>query len=178
MTTTTEITLDDLLDFGWLLGHLFTIDVAVGLCTCCAEPRPAVRFGDEREEWGHVDDEMVAEMRHIHVEGGSSDCDGTYSRSYVYRIPDVCDWALRPHAPTWEQETPDFHSLVTYVFTHLPSIWGGPTSIEVDIDAGFMRWGTRTEEGHDSGEARICGETHCAHDRDTFRDHRAESAGY
>ena len=165
----------------YLFGALAGQPTATGLCTCCEEPRLSFRYGDEREEWGHVDDQHYAEMRHIHVGSSSSDCDGRYDHGHVYRLNSgIAKWALRPSRALkgCEDEEPTWHDLVTYVFQQTASIWSGRTTIEIDTDEGYMRWSTITDEGGAAGEARICADPGCAYDSDRFRDHRAESMGY
>lgn len=163
----------------YLFGVLAGQPASTGMCTCCDEPRLSYRYGSDREEWGHVDDHHYAEMRHIHVDSSSSDCDGRYSHGHVYRLNSgIAPWALRPSIAINPEETPTWHDLVTYVFRDTASIWFGPTLIEVDTDAGTMTWSTVTDEGGSAGQARVCGDPHCAYDKDLFRDHRAESMGY
>lgn len=150
-------------------------------CTCCAEPRMVYRFGFHNDEWGHVDDETYAEVRHIHIDSSSSDCDGRYTRGNVTRLNTIRPEALRPDYlsgdPTW-------HDLVTYVFRTTPTIWSGPTTIEVDATGDsndgipYLRWSTITDEGGVAGEARACDDPGCAYEDDEYRDHRAESMGY
>lgn len=181
MTTTTAIPDELARQFVHLVGALTGTPAAVGHCTCCAEPRLAYRFGGEREEWGHVDDDHFAEMRHIHVDGSSSDCDGRYSHGHVYRLNSgIAPWALRPSRALkgCEDEEPTWHDLVTYVFQTTASIWSGRTTIEIDTDAGTMRYSTVTDEGGAGGEARVCADPGCAYDDDLFRDHTAERMGY
>lgn len=163
--------------FGFLAGQA----TATGSCTCCHEPRLSFRYGSDREEWGHVDDQHFAEMRHIHVDGSSSDCDGRYSHGRVYRLnTGIAKWALRPSRALkgCEDEEPTWHDLVTYVFQQTAPVWSGRTTIDMDTEAGWMRWSTSTDEGGSGGEARICADQDCAYDDDRFRDHTAERMGY
>lgn len=157
--------------FGALAGQA----TATGLCTCCTEPRLAFRYGDEREEWGHIDDQHFAEMRHIHVDSSSRDCDGRYDHGHVVRLNSMRPEALRPEYLGGE---PRFFDLVSYVFRNEAAIWSGRSTIEVDTDEGWMRWSTATDEGGAAGEARVCGDPWCAYDESRFRDHTAERAGY
>lgn len=156
-------------------------------CTCCENPRMVYRFGFDNDEWGHVDDETYAEVRHLHTESSSSDCDGRYSNARVTRLNSgIAKWALRPSRAMigCENEEPTWHDLVTFCFEQTAGIWGGPTTIEVDASGDsndgvpYMRWHTVTDEGGASGQVRVCNDPWCAYDDDEQRDHRAESMGY
>lgn len=178
MTTTTAIDFDTAWDFGRFLAAIGPHDVTVGLCTCCPEPRIAVRIGGDNEEWAHTDDLHFAEMRHIHTSSTSSDCDGAYSRTSCYRIPDIRREALRPDYLCREPgEQPTFFDLWSYAVRHFPTFTAeGGSTIEVQDDR--VRWSYRTDEGGGAGEAHVCGEPSCAHEDSTFRDYTAERAGY
>lgn len=178
---TSNITLSLARQAVFMFGAMAGIEAHTGMCTCCETPRLSFRYGDEREEWGHIDDQHYAEMRHIHVDASSRDCDGRYDHGRVYRLNSgIAKWALRPSRAMQgaENEEPTWHDLVSYVFRHEASIWSGRATIEVDTEEGWMRWSTVTDEGGEGGEARVCADPHCAYDRDHFRDHSAERMGY
>lgn len=171
----------------WLIAEFFCqmartlqpLKYAIGLCTCCDAPRQALQVGGDLEEWGHVDNGCYAEMRHIHVSGNSSDCDGSYSHYVTYRLnTGIAPWALCPLIAVEPDRTPDFHNLVNYVFTNTASIWSGVTTMSIDTEGGIMRYSTRTDEGGASGEAIVCNDHWCAYDDSEQRDYSAERMGY
>jgi hypothetical protein len=173
----------------YLFGAWAGVYVSTGVCTCCdqraeaerehrSEPRPrhVFRYGGDNEEWGHLDDQTFAEVRHVHIDTGSRDCDSTYGGSHITRLNNApCDWAICP-GPNGASRTPDMHDLWNYLCGSLPSYSSGPTKIEVED--GQMRWHTDTDEGYYGGHARICSESWCAYDSDTFSDSTAESMNY
>lgn len=172
---TSNITLSLARQAVFLFGAIAGIEASTGLCTCCETPRLAFRYGGDREEWGHIDDQHFAEMRHIHVDSSSRDCDGRYDRGHVFRLNTMRPEALRPEYLGGE---PTFHDLVSYVFRYEAPIFSGRSIIEVDTDEGWVRWSTATDEGGEAGEGRVCGDPWCAYDESHFRDHTAEQAGY
>jgi hypothetical protein len=180
MTIALTLTFDDVWERANLLAVLTGVDYSLGdRCTCCDEERMAIRWGAANEEWMHLDDETYAEMRHLHVDSSSSDCDGRYTRGHVVRLnTGIADWALHPVPKSEPQPTPTWHDLVTYMFRHEAGIWSGPTTIEMDPYAGYMRWHTTTDEGGCAGEVRVCDDPGCAYEDAIYRDHRAESMGY
>jgi hypothetical protein len=151
MTTTTDI------EAVYLFGALAGTPTSTGVCTCCDGQRPTFRYG------GDNDNEE------------SRDCDSTYGGSHIYRLNDrPFDWAINP-GPNGASRVPDLHDLWRYLCGSLPSC-SGPTTIE--IEDGQMRWHTDTDEGYSGGHARICSESWCAYDDDTFSDSTAESMNY
>ncbi len=167
-------------DFASLVSLLTGTPVHFGICTCCAEPLPAFLFGTiGRDEWAHSTNGHYAEMRHIHVDGTSSDCDGNYSRTNVLRIPSIIAGALVPEylrSHLWT--APDFSDLWNFVIRHEPPLYGHGDPCTVELTEDCVRWSRRTDEGGESGEAHVCHDPDCAHEARTYRDHRAESMGY
>lgn len=165
-----------------LFALLAGVQVTDGLCCCCPEPRLSVLFGPTTEEWMHVDDETYAEMRHVHVDSSSRDCDGLYDRGDVYRIPSIRPEALRPAYLGGE---PSFDDLWMYLLRHEPRMAPGlRLQILGDFTDGrgavgtVATWNCPTDEGGEGGDMRVCDDPYCAHDERTFRDHTAEAAGY
>ncbi len=164
-------------DFASLVSLITGTPVHFGICTCCAEPLPAFVFGErDREEWAHSTNGHYAEMRHVHVDGSSSDCDGRYSQDVTYRIPDIAVEALVP----WyrRENAPDFDDLWSYLSKNLPSGAYGDEVLSIQVTSTTVEWGKRTDEGHSGGYAAVCHDPDCAHRGHSQRDYRAESMGY
>lgn len=166
-----------------LLSFLTQDLVRTGFCTCCPDGgRPTVRFGgDHAGEWGHIDDEMYAEMRHVHIESDSSDCDGQYEHGTVYVIGSIRAEALFPtymHSSSGKTE-PDFHDLWTYVIRHEPrGAYSEFEATEIRLTTKRVEWSCRTEEGGESGAAWVCDDHTCDREARHYRDRTAERAGY
>ena len=56
MEVLTVPTITETEEMAALLGLITGVAAYVSECTCCRQPRLAARFGDPREEWGHLDD--------------------------------------------------------------------------------------------------------------------------
>lgn len=179
MTTMTFPDLIEAHEFGVILARFLDTRIRVGLCTCCADPRPMLRIGDDQAgEWMHADDETFAEHRHVHEMSSSRDCDGLYDGSRVLRIPSIRHEALKPlHLRHDPESGPDFHDLWVYLARHAAPLWRD-CKVEVEGDGDRLTWSAPTDEGFESGSLWICADVWCAHDKSTFRDHSAEAAGY
>lgn len=151
-------------------------------CFCCPEQRDTYRFGGNREEWAHLDDDQFADMRHVHVESAATDCDGRYSHGHVLTIWSIREDVLLPDYLRSEYRTkPDFDDLWSYVTSHVGPrhSYGeeyGPVGIEIHHDR--MSWSRKTDEGGEWGEALICGDWFCDAAERLYVDHTAERAGY
>ena len=156
-----------------------TIITQSGFCSC-HDGRPITRENDDAE-WMHCDDETYADTFHIHFEHKSRDCDGRYSRGCVYTLDDCASspwWQvmkdlLRREDPTsddlWEWISPaPQRTSGQYATIHIVY---GPDSIAVTIG---------DEEGGSTGLYTECNDGDCCEhpERNYYRDHSAESAGY
>lgn len=152
-----------------------------GLCTCCEKPRAAHRDlpvtetdgclhpdWDALVEWGHDDDNTFADMRHIHIDTQSRDCDGRYDRSHIHT----------PGKPWRDDDPGDFQQLWRTTAHWTLPIGHWHEAAEIKVEEGRISWWLRTDEGGESGVMVACEQDHCAHDAATFRDHTAEAAGY
>lgn len=89
---------------------------------------------------------------HAHIDIQSQDCDGRISRSYVASYANA-EEALDLHRPTSESYT-------------------------IVRSGDWICIREVTEEGHRSTELTFCEEHGCDEIKSTYRDHRAEEAGY
>lgn len=170
---------------GHVISRMSGTRFSVARCTCHSPLQLAYVFGDpQREEWMHVDG-TYAEMRHVHIERESEDCDGRYSRGRIMTIPSVRPDALFPewlHPMCRDKTEPDFDDLWRYVLAHIPphDAYSESEEATIKVTQGRVVWNKRTDEGGEWGEAYVCPDAWCADDEhySYFRDHTAEAAGY
>lgn len=110
---------------------------------------------------------------HAHFESRSSDCDGTYDRTYVL-------------APSDEERASEFgdiefHNRVVGSIVNTYSILLAGSLHVHKFEDGSVRleWTEQTEEGGIATTVTLCEDETCdVDDEPTFRDHTAERAGY
>jgi len=110
---------------------------------------------------------------HAHFSTRSSDCDGTYDRTYT----------VTPNDDERASEFGDieFHDRVVASVVNAYSILAsGRLSVEKRDDGTVtLQWDEGTEEGGIATTATLCEDETCdVDDEPTFRDHTAERAGY
>lgn len=154
--------------FIWILSADY------GECTCCSLGRPIYRHGGDSEEWAHVETGYYAQTCHIHWEESSSDCDGSYYNSHIYRLGDMRfdPPSCVANPETWEPTDFDLWELV---YSFIPN--RGTVSVEVRDDRAWFS--STHDEGGRGGEIRLCHDWLCpVEESDQHRDYRAESMGH
>jgi len=114
---------------------------------------------------------------HAHFESRSSDCDGTYDRTWTVVPSD--DEREGEDEPNWFGEI-EFHNRIVASVVNTYSILAAGT-LQVDKVEGGTRlvWTEATDEGGISTEVTLCEDESCdTSGTGTFRDHTAERAGY
>jgi hypothetical protein len=113
-------------------------------------------------------DEVQPSLLHAHIVRGSMDCDGQIDRTYIEK-------------PDPDEDPDDFRDRMTGLNLpakhHMTAPDGTTFTIDVTFTVGGFRWSAPTEEGWVSYEVQWC-EDECDLDESTYRDHRAEEAGY
>lgn len=114
---------------------------------------------------------MDIKRLHAHVNTTSVDCDGPIHRNYVTSPPVVDADIIVPDDVAFSDI--DF---MERVFLNLCS----PYAVEqltIEVDENGFRWHERTEEGFRAGGVRWCTDN-CDRTQSSYRDIRAEEAGY
>lgn len=114
---------------------------------------------------------------HAHVSSTSVDCDGPIHRSHIDRFNDDENAEhLAAEAKGGVNDFSDIH-FMNRVFTNNC----GPFAVEamtITMDKDSVEWNERTDEGYRAGTITWCNEI-CDDGRyNTYRDVRAEEAGY
>jgi hypothetical protein len=110
---------------------------------------------------------------HAHFESRSSDCDGTYDRTYV-----VTPTEKEIDSPSGDI---DFHERVVGMVVNTYSILLAGSLHVHKFEDGSVRleWTEQTEEGGIATTVTLCEDETCdTEEPSTFRDHTAERAGY
>lgn len=109
---------------------------------------------------------------HAHVESYTTDCDGPIVREFVL-------------SPNSAEQAGDFceiefhHRVLTQVVNTYSLMDTGTLTVKRDDDGEVrLSWSEPTDEGHRQVEARIHDDETCMDDPETYRDIRAEQAGY
>jgi hypothetical protein len=115
---------------------------------------------------------MTENEIHAHIETYSSDCDGSYTGTYLLTMTDAeraSDFA-----------DIEFHNrvLASVVNTYSLDSEGRLTVSRLADGDVRLSWSEPTEEGRRDVEATICTDPCDLGEESTFRDHRAEEMGY
>lgn len=107
---------------------------------------------------------------HAHVEWESQDCDGVLSGSYVMKMTD------EETSSEWGEI--EFQDRVVAYLVNVHAL-SGTLTVSQEDDTPVIEWSESTDEGGRCSRAVFwedgdCPEPH----KSTFRDHRAEVAGY
>lgn len=141
----------------------------ISVTTYGSSKRARVMEGDlpivpiSREEFGILGTSTI----HAHFNSSSMDCDGQIDRSYVVK------------ARQGEDDL-DFHDRIVSLVVSTYALMSQATLqvTRLGDDEVRLDWSEPTDEGYRSTEAVICNRDDCDENETTYRDHRAEEAGY
>lgn len=109
-------------------------------------------------------------MIHAHIDSYAVDCDGPIARSHVMTMTEEEKAA--------EFGDIEFHGrVITSVVNTYSLFANGRLEVKATEHGARLDWTERTEEGFRNISAHIC-EADCATDETSYRDIRAEAAGY
>lgn len=147
------------------------------LCTCCPTPRAIMPWADDPSQWVHIDTQDEAEVRHVHHDSQSVDCDGTYLGNATMRIWTLNWEHIDPRKTAIGGDKPTFDDFWRVVAgLAMPQ---HAESASVRITGGErIEVHENTDEGGSSTEYRVCRDPWCAFDEAEMRDLTAEAAGY
>lgn len=110
---------------------------------------------------------------HAHVSRETSDCDGAISNEYIMSPNEAEVEASEKANGINDFSEIDFRERVLCAIISVYSCESG----RLTVDASGFEWVEQTEEGYRAARVLWCDDD-CQRDERTYRDHRAEAAGY
>lgn len=141
----------------------------MNLCTCCPIPRPVERYlGEPNGEWAHIDTQDAAEVRHVHQDHGSRDCDGNHGGEALYRVHSLnWDYIGRRWSDP-DQTGPRFEDLWREIARM--AIPPHAEHAEIRVTGGDrIEVHEVTDEGYAGATYRVCSDPQCAFTDEEWR---------